>query len=202
VDADASGFFSIGDALRSRGLVITTRVISTAVIKASDHLADELEIDPEALVFKLQRLRSSIGEPIVLEVSHMPMALFPGLDRADFSSRSLYHVLWEDYGRYVSTASETLEPVVLTAGEAHLLGVTRGSPALLFRRTTRDRSGEVVEVAEGLLRGDRSRFLIERHVREGWTSEPDPSDAGTTGRADGEPSARIVASLLDESVRT
>jgi GntR family transcriptional regulator len=201
VDADASGFFSIGDALRSRGMVLSTKVVSAGVIDPGALLAVEMEVQPHDPVFRLQRLRSAEGEPIVLEVSHLPMALFPMIDRADFATRSLYHVLWEDYGRYVSTAAETLEPVVLTATESHLLGVTRGSPALLFRRTTRDRSGVVVEVGEGLLRGDRSRFLIERHVREGWTAEPDPSrPAGSVPSGSNGPDS-IAASLLDPSPR-
>jgi len=199
VDADASGYFSIGDALRSRGITLTTTVVSKAVIPASEHLATELALEPDAQVFRLQRLRCSDGEPIVLEVSHLPLKLFPRLNEADFSTRSLYHILWEDYGRYVARASETLEPVVLTAAESHLLAVGRGSPALLFRRTTRDRSDTIVEVGEGLLRGDRSRFLIERHVREGWASGVDPSNPEPLGRPAQDASADIAASLLDRT---
>lgn len=200
LDADASGFFSVGDALRSRGIVLTTRVISATVIKANDRLAGELDGRIDAPILRLQRLRSADGEPIVLEVSYLPLALLPGLDRVDFAQRSLYDVLREDYGRLVATASETLEPVMLTAHEATLLAVPRGSPALLFRRTTRDRTDVVVEIGEGLLRGDRSRFLIERRVREGWTTEPDSSGAEAPGRAPQADPARIAASLLDDTV--
>lgn len=200
LDADASGFFSVGDALRSRGIVLTTRVISATVIKANDRLAGELDGRIDAPILRLQRLRSADGEPIVLEVSYLPLALLPGLDRVDFAQRSLYDVLREDYGRLVATASETLEPVMLTAHEATLLAVPRGSPALLFRRTTRDRTDVVVEIGEGLLRGDRSRFLIERRVREGWTTEPDSSGAEAPGRPPQADPARIAASLLDDTV--
>ncbi len=199
VDADASGYFSIGDALRSRGMELTTAVVSTSIVEASEHLATELCLETGDPVFSLERLRSSDGEAVVLEVSHLPLRLFPRLDQRDFSSRSLYHVLWEDYGRYVAKASETLEPVVLTSREAHVLGVSRGAPALLFRRTTRDRSNVIVEVGQGLLRGDRSRFLIERHVQEGWASSHDPSAPPTTSRPAPETPSRIAAGLLDAS---
>jgi len=196
VDADTSDYFSISDALRGRGMVVATEVISTAVIKANDRLAQELHVTIDEDILELRRLRSADGEPIVLEVSYLSLGLLPGLDQVDFATRSLYHVLWEDYGHCVATASETLEPVVLTAGEAHQLGVARGSPALLFRRSTYDGSGVVVEVGHGLLRGDRSRFLIERRVREGWTSEPDPTGIGIAGRAAQDDPPRIAASLF------
>lgn len=201
LDADASGYFSIGDALRSRGVVLTIRVIGATVIKADDRLAEKLDGQIDAPVLKLQRLRSADGEPIVLEVSYLPLALLPGLDRADFANRSLYDVLREDHGCFVATASETLEPVILTPHETTLLAVPRGSPALLFRRTTRDRTDVVVEIGEGLLRGDRSRYLIERRVREGWTTGPESSGAEGPGRAPQEHPARIAASLLDDTVR-
>ena len=90
--------------------------------------------------------------------------------------------------------------MILTTREATLLTVPRGSPALLFRRTTRDRTDAVLEIGEGLLRGDRSRYLIERRVREGWTTEPGPSRTPTSGHARGADHARIAASLLDDTV--
>jgi GntR family transcriptional regulator len=199
VDADASTFFSIGAAMRARGVILATRVLSANAVAANDRLAAELNCQSDAALLKLERLRFAGGDPLVLEVSYLPLDLFPGLDRADFASRSLYDVLREDYGRFVATASETLEPVILTRHEASLLGVSGGSPALLIRRSTRDRTDVVVEVGEALLRGDRSRFLIERRVREGWPAEARPSgmpssDAGTAS------TARIVASLLDDAV--
>ena len=199
-DADASGYFSIGDALRSRGLTLTTRVLSSTVTEANERMAGELGVAVGAPVLRLERLRSADAEPIVLEVSHLRLDLLTGLERVDFAERSLYDVLREDHGRYVATASETLEPVILTTREATLLTVPRGSPALLFRRTTRDRTDAVLEIGEGLLRGDRSRYLIERRVREGWTTEPDPARAPTSGHARGADHARIAASLLDDTV--
>ena len=46
-DADASGYFSVGDALRSRGLTLTTRVLSSTVIEANERMAGELGVAVE-----------------------------------------------------------------------------------------------------------------------------------------------------------
>lgn len=199
LDADASGFFSVADAMRSRGVAITSKVIESSIVEASEQQREEFGCQPGAPLFRLRRLRFADGEPIVLEKSYLPLSLMPGLDTADFGARSLYDVLREDHGRVVSTAAETLEPVILTAAEATLLTVARGSPALLFRRTTRDRDDNVVEIGEGLLRGDRSRFLIQRRVREGWPAAVPPVPAGS-GQLSPEPTPiRIAATLLDDN---
>lgn len=175
---------------------LSVQVIEKTEVEATERLAEDLQVAAGDPLLKLQRLRSADGEPIVLEVSYLPLKLLPALDAADFAHRSLYRVLWEDHGRYVDTASETLEPIVLTSREAALLCVARGSPALLFRRTTRDRTGTIVEVGEGLLRGDRSRFLIERHVREGWATEAESTDPPSAAHP-----SRIAASLLDRPIK-
>jgi hypothetical protein len=43
-------------------------------------------------------------------------------------------------------------------------------PAILTRRVTTDRGGTIVELGQALLRGDRSRQLLIRHV-----ADPDPA---------------------------
>jgi GntR family transcriptional regulator len=198
LDADASGFFSIADAMRSRGVEVSTRVVEATVVDANERQLEEFEGLDDPRLLRLRRVRLADGEPMVIEKSWLPLARLPGLEAADFGHRSLYDILREDHGCFVATAAETLEPVILTAPEATLLQVGRGSPALLFRRMTRDRGDRVVEIGEGLLRGDRSRFLIQRRVREGWTTQS--GIAGSTLAATDEAdSVRIAAGLLEDA---
>jgi hypothetical protein len=82
----------------------------------------------------------------------------------DLGGRSLYEILREAYGCALESALESFEPVVATPSEAHLLGVPRHAPALLVRRVAFDTAGQPVETTTSLLRGDRSRFLLERHL--------------------------------------
>jgi DNA-binding GntR family transcriptional regulator len=164
VQQDLVRFFSLGEALRARGLVLVSTVLSVALVEAEGPLADDLAVTPGDPLVRLRRLRSVEDEPLTLEDTHLPARLFPGLEARDFGRRSLYDVLAEDYGCVVATAEETLEPVVLPAAEAALLGVPRRSPALLVRRVTSDRGGRLVEHAQALVRGDRARLLLRRSV--------------------------------------
>jgi GntR family transcriptional regulator len=180
VEAALSGFFSIREALRARGMTVVTRVLGVTVIEASRQLSADLGCVPGDPLVRLERLRLVEAEPLVLESSHLPEALFPGLVAADFVTRSLYDILREDYGRAVSDATETLEPVITTARESALLALPGQAPAILTRRVTKDTSGTIVELGHALLRGDRSRFLLQRHVREPWATHVSLDEADTS----------------------
>ncbi len=175
-----AGIFSIRDALRARGMVMTTRVVSVGVVEAGRQLAADLACLPGDPIVHVERLRYGDGEPMILDSAHLRAELFPGLEQADFTSRPLSDILEQDYGRSVAEATETLEPVILTPRECQLLEVPRHTPALLTRRVTRDRLGTVVTLGHVLLRGDRSRYLFRRTV-EGLA----PDGAGGPGHVDG-----------------
>lgn len=164
VQQDPARFFSLGEALRARGEALVSTVLDVGIVAARGALAEELGLAPGTALVRLRRLRSVGGQPLTLEDTHLPAALFPGLETRDFTTRSLYDVLAEDYRCVVVSAVETLEPVVVTRSQALLLRVARGAPALLVRRVTTDRDGRTVEHAEALLRGDRARLLLRRQV--------------------------------------
>jgi GntR family transcriptional regulator len=164
VQLPIAGVFSIRDAMRARGIVMTTRVVGVELVDAGRQLAADLACLPGEPIVHVERLRYGDGEPMVLDSAHLRAELFPGLEQADFASRSLYEILQEDYGRSVAEATETIEPVILTPRECQLLEVPRHTPALLTRRVTRDTFGTAVTLGHVLLRGDRSRYLFRRTV--------------------------------------
>jgi DNA-binding GntR family transcriptional regulator len=193
VDAAVSGHFTISSALRARGLVLTTRVVSVSQVSAGRSVANDLGILPGDLTVHLERVRSISDEPLLLETTDLPAERFPGVEAADFNSRSLYDILREDYDSVVEAAIESLEPVILTPHESNLLGLPRHAPAMLIRRVSTDQTGAHVELSHLLLRGDRSRFLLERRVRDAWAGAPldrQPTESPMPS------SDRIAASLL------
>ena len=164
VEADVSGSFTLAAALRSRGLTLATRVVSVGIIAAARHVANDLQCEVGDQVVRLERVRSLDGEPLLLEVAHLPVRRFPGLETKEFATRSLYQILRDDYRCVVSVANESFEPVVAAPAEAALLGLPRNSLALLIRRVTSTGDGDPVESNHALLRGDRCRFLLTRRV--------------------------------------
>ncbi len=193
IDADATQHFTLSAALRATGGVVRTETLSTRVVEPDRAIARDLGLPDGGDVIRIERLRRLDDEPLILERADVPASRFPGLERVVLGERSLYDVLRDRYDCVVTAATETLEPVVLATREASLLGVRRGAPALLVRRVTSDSDGSPFEVATALVRGDRSRLLLQRRV-DGrvtagtWAGGPrlvleDP----TTGRGDGRP---------------
>ena len=210
VATELSGFFSVAAALRARGLQLVTHVLSVETVDASRQLAQDLGCGPGDPLVRVDRLRSVEAEPLFLESTWLPLARFPGLEKADFEGRSLYDMLREDYGCELETAIESFEPVITTPREAHHLDVPRLSPALLLRRIASDRAGVPVEVSSSLLRGDRSRLLLERRVHDAWLADrsggaaPATAPPGPVSRAADDPDrngfdpARVRDALLPE----
>ena len=104
------------------------------------------------------------GEPLLLEQVFLPEARFPGLLASDLEHGSLYELLTERYDTQVVRAREALEPIALPAREAQLLGVEPHRPALLIEGVAFDRDGTPVEFARSYVRGDRTRYYVERVV--------------------------------------
>src|SRR6476661_77070 len=80
----------------------------------------------------------------------------------------------------VAKAREAIEPVLLRAREARLLGRPPGSPALLIEGIASTIEGTPIELGRTFVRGDRTRYYVERVViRPRWTRpDGDEEEAG------------------------
>ncbi len=122
-----------------------------------------LRIGEDDPVYEVRRVRLGDGRPIALERSLFPAARFPGLLELRLDG-SLYELLEVRYGLRPHRARESLEPVTAGVREAEALEVAEGAPLMLVERTAYARSGEPLEFARDLFRGDRTRVVV-------WTSD-------------------------------
>lgn len=162
----SSGF---SERIREAGQKPSSTVLSFEVIPATAYVAENLHIEVGAPVYQLSRLRSVNDEPQVVETTHLPKAMFPGMEDVDFSRSSLYGTLAERYQCYVMSADEVFEPVLLTNYEASLLGTKPKSAALLLEIVAYDQNGNRVEYNKSIIRGDKARFLF--HVRRQFMND-------------------------------
>ncbi len=141
-----------------------TRVVTARTVAADAAVAEALDIAIGASVVHLERLRMADGEPLLLEQVFLSEARFPGLLAGDLEGGSLYELLSERYDTRVARARESLEPIALPQREAQLLGVEPHKPALRIEGLAYDPSGRPVEFARSFVRGDRTRYYVERVV--------------------------------------
>jgi len=164
MDRDIAGRSSFSEEMRQRGLSPQTRLVSARPESATVSVAGALAIEAGSPTLYLERLRLASDEPYLLEQVHLPAERFPGLLAMDLEHGSLYELLSTRYDTQVVRAREALEPVLLRAREARLLDQRRGAPALLIEGIAFGADGVPVEFGRTFVRGDRSRYFVERSV--------------------------------------
>jgi GntR family transcriptional regulator len=164
IDRDLAATLSFTAEMQTRGLDAETRLLAARPESAGEAVANALGIEVGSPTLYLERLRLGGGEPLLLEQVHLPAERFPGLLASDLETNSLYDLLTERYGTHVARARETLEPVLLHVREARLLGVAPRTPALLIEGIASTADGSPVELGRTYVRGDRTRYYVERVV--------------------------------------
>jgi GntR family transcriptional regulator len=152
----------------SMGLSPSSTLVDFTVITPTEDLRRMLELQSRDIpVYRVSRIRRVNGVPLMLETSYYPAYIYPGLTEELVRTHSLYSLLY-DRGIVPVSAVDTYEAVRLEAGEAGLLETKPGSAGFSHQRITRSENGEVFELTQSVMRGDRTKLEISMH-RDGVT---------------------------------
>ncbi len=158
----------LSDQLGGRGVAPGAEVLEGRTVEAGElddaEVISRLGLSEGDGVHVVVRVRTGDGEPLVLEENYLPERLLPGLLGEDLSV-SLYTLVRERYGLSLARTRQELEPTLLDAGVAEMLGVRPDVPALRVTRTAWDAEGRAIEFARDLHRGDRMIFVSESSAR-------------------------------------
>jgi GntR family transcriptional regulator len=164
IERPLNGALTFAQELQRQGLDPSTRLLAARPEAATARVAEALQLEPGSPTVYLERLRLASGTPLLLEMVHLPGERFPGLLAHDLEHNSLYEILMVRYDTPVERAREALEPVHLPAREARLLGLAPRSLALLVEGIAYASDGTPVEYGRTYVRGDSSRYYVERSV--------------------------------------
>lgn len=157
---DMSDVKSTTNILEAAGKTVSTQVLSFALERPSDRIAEQLDIAATARVVHFERVRLANGEPLVVEKIWIPEDICPGLTEADVRT-SVYRTLSERYGLKVTAAHQALRAAVTDARLSDLLGVPQGAPVMKVAGVSYSDAGMPVEVEESWFRSDMMEFIIE-----------------------------------------
>lgn len=165
---DLRGLLSMSQAAAVQGLTVTSRMLEFKPMECGKDLARRFGRMLGAPVYKLARLRTVSGIPLMLETSFIPADLAPGLEHKELERRSLFAVLEEDFGLQPEQGDEKVGITYATAGEAELMGVKEGAPLFWIVSQTYDRAGRLIEYCRAVARPDRLRLstVLERQSEE------------------------------------
>ncbi|GGH14077.1 GntR family transcriptional regulator [Alsobacter metallidurans] len=121
-----------------------SRVVSARSCTATAEDVKAMSLPQGTEVFRIHRVRSIGGRPVIAERIVIPAALFPGFADTE-APNNLYGLYARRYGVTVARAHERLKAVALPEGEALLLEAKVGTPALLVDRIAYGLDGSVIE---------------------------------------------------------
>lgn len=162
VEEKLSILSSFTETLRGTRQAAEVRLLQCARTAAPPGVARALGARGRKLLL-VERLGLLDGEPVAHLASYLAPGAAPGLTAKRLEGASLYELLAQEYGVRPLRAESLIEVIRCSAGEAALLGLERGAPALMVEGTTFDQHDRPVEFARVVYRADRFRFSLESH---------------------------------------
>ena len=168
---DLSSPGGLHDQLQKAGVKPGARLVVSEILPSSkldQQVVRKLNLGENDQAYHIVRLRTANGEPIALENSYFPTALFP--DLLDFNlTDSIYGILRKYFSVEPFKSFQELEISLLDAEWAEIMEVPAGLPTLEIRRCAMTSDEVPFEYAYDIYRGDRILFTA-RTVTEGGSS--------------------------------
>jgi GntR family transcriptional regulator len=142
-----------------RGLQPGTRLLGFDVVEALPHVAEALDVHPGDEVLWLERLRLADGDPMCVEVSHLPLRYQALLEAADLEA-SLHSTLRAG-GAEVSSLLRRVGARAAPRRVARLLGLPDESPVLELVDIFADDNDRPMQYAASLYRPDRYAVITQ-----------------------------------------
>ncbi|MBR0599603.1 GntR family transcriptional regulator [Sinanaerobacter chloroacetimidivorans] len=146
--------------VKSQGIRIANEVIVKGTLTGSRYISSKLTIPTEAEVYSLHRIRYGNEEPIAVEYTYVPYALFPDMDQVDFKYVSLYDYM-DSKGCMPETFEQKFQIIEVPKKEGKYLELEQGQVVYYFEFIGLDGSGRVVEYTESYTRTDKAEFFFK-----------------------------------------
>lgn len=152
--------YSFTEQMRSMGRVPETTILEFSEIDADKQLSERMGVRLGDRLFKLKRLRSADGVPMMVEKSYLPVRKFLTLKRPLLDSMPLYEIVENVYHEKIRVAEEEFFASVARSSDAHLLDIAEGDPVLDLVRTTYNTSNEIIEYTLSVARADQFKYKV------------------------------------------
>ena len=144
----------------SMGLRTSGKVIDCALLRASDAVAQALQLPAEARVQKAVRVRSTREGPLSHITTWVPEVLARGFGRRELARQPIL-LLLEASGVKIGRATQTISARLADAATARHLDVAVGSALLAVNRLVLDANERPVQWLHGLYRPDRYEYEMQ-----------------------------------------
>lgn len=152
--------YSFSKEMEKQGKISKTKLLKLQVIPCDFKIASKLQINEGDEIIYLERLRCTEEDPVMVERSYFIKNKYSFIMDIDFSSKSLYKTLENDYGIIINKVKESFSACMLTENECMKLGIHHDQYGLLVKRTS-FHDEEVVCYSTTVAPGNKFEFTIQ-----------------------------------------
>ncbi|MCZ7567714.1 MAG: GntR family transcriptional regulator [Ardenticatenaceae bacterium] len=156
-----TGFDSVFTHTAKSGLKPSSDVRAAEIKGASPEIAEKLDLEVGAPVYRFVRTRYINGEALANQINYIPFEVCPGLEYDDFSYYSFQKLLEEKYFAVFTQMEEDLAIVPADPQDMEILNLPEGSSVLVVRRLAVSATGFPLVWADIRIRPDRYQYVAE-----------------------------------------
>lgn len=116
------------------GLTPSSEVIRTKTIPATNQIASLLNLEPDKIVVRLDRLRLGDGQPIAFDITWLPMFYGQLIEGYELQEETIYGILEDDFDIPVEKGYYRIEAENASKEIAGYLNIDDGAALLLIDR--------------------------------------------------------------------
>jgi len=165
---------SFSEHVQGLGLTPSSTLLSFTVYAPGADKRPDTPLDDDVSILVMERLRGVDGGPVGLQRIAMPLSIATkvGLtaETASLPDFSFYRILIE-HGVLLSGGEETLRAINAEPGEAHALGVPKGTALIEVTRHSRDSSGTLIEAVRARYLGSKYLYHVTLATPNGGRNE-------------------------------
>lgn len=159
--AAGAGFDSVFTHTAKSGLKPSSDVRAAEVESATPNIAEKLDVEVGAPVYRFVRTRYVNGEALANQTNYIPYEVCPGLEDDDFSNYSFQKLLEEKYFAIFTEVNEDFEIIPANEQDIEILHLPPGSSILVVHRLALSATGGPLVWAEIRIRPDRYQYVAE-----------------------------------------
>lgn len=156
-----SSMLSFSQTLKAQGYDVKTKVLMKEVLPAPFDVATRLQLDSNAPMIVIRRLRFIEDTPCAIHASYFDQRMFAPLMNLDLSVESLLDVVQSFSGVRVAYSNEAVQADIVTQEEAKLLDVPENSPVLRVEGVAYSENGQPTRFIRSVYRGDMFRLIVK-----------------------------------------
>lgn len=156
---DVQRLQGFGEAMAPQGYETSARVISVSETRASQEVAEALDITRNVKVLELKRVRFLNREPISIDHSFFPLEIGQRLQARDLT-QDVFPLLENEFGILLSHANLQIEATAATQEQADFLNIDITHPVLKIKRLVFNQQGTPVDFEYLFYRGDAFQYHL------------------------------------------